>query len=114
MQAIQYVKDDKPENWTWTGNVVQGKLGIPPVKGIVVGNPHLSLKKDGLALPTAKTPTAQADTKHDSLKTDIFGKPRKGKATIGAIQFPLPFPAPGQLTAKDVGPNAGIEKNEPK
>lgn len=113
--AIQYVKGDKPENWTWRNNVVHGELGIPPVKGIVVQDPHLKEHKNGLMVPTATTPTYQEPA--DELagtKTDLFGKPRKEKITTGAIQFPLLDPTPGPLTAAQVGPEAGLQRERLK
>ncbi|MDT8389752.1 MAG: polysaccharide lyase 6 family protein [Lentisphaeria bacterium] len=39
--AVQYVRGDVPEGWTWTGNVVKGAIGIPEMAGLVPGDPHL-------------------------------------------------------------------------
>lgn len=105
-QAIRLVQDDQPEDWTWTGNVVQGELGIPPVQGIAVQNAYLLLKETGLNIPSEKTPSAAPVTNRDDLKVDLLGTPRTGKYTIGAIQYSIASAASTMLSEKQVGPHA--------
>ena len=58
-QVVELVKNDKPENRKWANNIFQGKLGIPPSDGLLSQDPHLSLLKNGLAIPSKKTQSAK-------------------------------------------------------
>lgn len=110
-KAVHLVKGDMPVNWTWTDNVVKGKLGIDPVAGLRVADPHLRLLKNGLALPTVKTPSAKKlPEKVKALELDLLGARRGGKITLGAVQYREKLPEPAPLTAEQVGPQSGSKK----
>lgn len=105
-KAIKFIKDDKPENWKWSDNIVYGNPGIVIFEGIKSQNPYIKLVKQGFYIPTDKTPFSQKlGSRNKELEIDLLRNPRKGKFTIGAIQYPVPDPVKGPLTEKDVGPN---------
>lgn len=105
---VEYIKGDKPEAWTWAGNVYSGTLGIPPTKGVREGTPALSITKGNLPLPTAKTPAAKEPVPgvEEAAEKDMCGQTRSTTTTVGAIQFSDKMTAVKPLTAKQVGPEA--------
>jgi poly(beta-D-mannuronate) lyase len=105
-QAVKLVQDDQPEEWNWVDNIVQGKLGISLTSGIRSQDPHLRFLKNGLAIPTDKTPSAKQLVKDLRwTEVDLFATTRGGRKTTGAVQFPVKSLAAGPLTEKMVGPD---------
>lgn len=105
--AVRFVQGDKPEGWTWRGNIFTGSLGVPAREGIGQQSPALTFRKDNVALPTAKTPTAKGTASGTKpVKSDIFGTVRGNNRTLGAIQFSDKNGGMGPLTKTDVGPFA--------
>lgn len=111
-QIVMLVQDDKPEAWSWTGNIYIGKLGMPPLDGIREEEPHLRFQKDGVAWPTVKTPTMKGppgDLK--AAEHDLFGLARGDQVTPGAVQFSKKDPTLGPLSERQVGPRAPEHPN---
>ena len=103
-QVVELVKNDKPENRKWANNIFQDKLGIPPSDGLLSQDPHLSLLKHGLAIPSKKTQSVKqfvSDKKEFS--EDIFSMVRKKITTVGTIEFSKNMLARGPLTEIQVG-----------
>ena len=104
---VEYIKGDKPEGWTWAGNVYSGTLGIPPTKGLRKGTPALNITKGNLPMPTDKTPSATGPVPGvKAAAEDMCGASRGPNATLGAIQFSKKMTAVKPLTGKQVGPEA--------
>ena len=104
---IEYVQNDQPENWTWTGNIAWGAPVSKDIKGIQTVNPQLKSQDNGLAVPTSKTPKIQQSVVDDrQIQFDLFGQKWKTKRSVGAIQFPVANGTSGFLTEEHVGPAA--------
>jgi hypothetical protein len=105
--AVRFVRGDKPEGWTWRGNIFTGSLGVPAREGIGQQCPALTFRKDNVALPTAKTPTAKGTASGPGpVESDLFGIVRGNNRTLGAIQFSDKNGGMGPLTKTGVGPFA--------
>lgn len=106
---VDLVKGDEPENWTWTGNIYSGELGMAPIDDISQLDPQLDFGQAAIALPTADTPLVDALANFPETENDLFGALRNSQTSAGAIQFSENFSVSGPLTAAEVGPLGGIE-----
>jgi len=112
-QAVRLVQDDQPEEWRWIDNVVWGKLGTPPTDGIRSQDPGMTFLENGLVIPTTKTPSDKASAGMvKGADVDLFGTPRAGQRTIGAVQFPTQSVLPGPLVPEQVGPQGADQHRE--
>jgi poly(beta-D-mannuronate) lyase len=86
--VIKFVKDDIPVGWSWKNNLSFGRKS-PEISGIDYINPNFTSSENGLWVPSRNTPsTSFIDSdKTSSVEVDIFGRKRKKKRTLGAIQF---------------------------
>jgi poly(beta-D-mannuronate) lyase len=84
---IEFVQGDQPVNWVWSDNFVHGKAPRLKMEGIKWRNPRLEMNKDGIAVPTKRTPSAIITEKSADL--DLLGRTREAPSTVGAIQFPV-------------------------
>jgi poly(beta-D-mannuronate) lyase len=103
---IEYVQGDKPENWTWAGNIAFGAPVYKDIAGIQYVDPQLEFHQHGLVFPTSKTPTAEypIDVKEE-IKIDLLGAKWNKKRTAGAIQYPVNPANIKFVSEKDVGPS---------
>ena len=100
---IEFVQNDKPENWEWKDNVAFGNE-VPEIKGIQNINPEIHLQKDGLAIPTNYTQQAKIVAGiNDIVRIDLLGYEWKKNKTIGAIQFPFESSKSTPLIFEEVG-----------
>jgi len=85
---IKFVKDDQPVGWSWKNNISFGKIN-PKISGINNLNPNFTYSKNGILLPSKNTPYSfnLYTDKKSLVEEDIFGRKRKKKKTLGAIQF---------------------------
>ncbi len=86
--VIHFVQDDLPVGWSWKNNLSFGRSS-PEISGIDPLNPHFTFSENGLWIPSQNTPYTYSSNsyKSSSVEIDVFGKKRKKKKTLGAIQF---------------------------
>jgi len=103
---IEFVQNDKPENWEWQSNIAFGKK-FPAISGFKDEDPRLERDENRLMLPTKLTQSSTISNEfNEVLKSDLFGNGWKNNRTVGAIQFPI---KPGKnipLKQKVVGANS--------
>ncbi len=99
---IQFVQNDQPENWKWQDNIAFGGSADNIAEGILNQNPNLDLDENHIAWPTSSTP--QSKFTNEWSGTDLLGKIRNTKTTVGAIQLSSERKITRVLTEGMVGP----------
>ncbi len=104
--VVELVQNDQRENWTWNDNIAFGAPSIN-IDGIQINDPHLKFQKNGLAIPTDKTPQTEIQLRlNTEVKVDLLGQIWKNKRSVGAIQYPVNDAVQLFLTESEVGPLA--------
>jgi len=104
---IEWVQNDQPENWTWEDNIAFGAEVPKDIVGIQNKNTQLEFHKNGLWLPTSKTPKAEHQISvNDERIVDRLNLKWEKKRSLGAIQYPINLSVGEFLTEDKVGPFA--------
>lgn len=98
---IEFIQNDKPEDWIWNGNIAFGRK-IPEIKGIQYQNPFFEINE--FYKPTSETQNFELTNEYPKIvKFDLFGNKWWSKRTAGAIQFPFEENKNQPLTEELVG-----------
>ncbi len=110
-QIVKLVRDDEPENWTWSGNVARGRLGVPESPGLKQRSLQLRYLENQLALPGVPIRAAGKSAAAPWTRQDAVGSERGDAPSVGALESSAAGGGKGPLTADRVGQQASRDTN---